>query len=143
MHPAAGWFMREKIEGKIPCNLGHEIEDAAIVDGRVVLTLKDRSGGAETLACDHVIAATGYKPDMRKVPFLNRELCGRIAPHRPAAPLNDKFETRVPGLFVIGPAAIDSFGPLMRFMYGAEFAAPHVATHLQRKLSGSIARQAA
>jgi thioredoxin reductase len=143
MHPAAGWFMREKIEGNIPCLFGREIVGAKPEAGRVHLTLRDGSGNIESLDCDHVIAATGYKPDMRKLPFLASELCDRIAPRQATAPLTDKFETRVPDLFVIGPAAIDSFGPLMRFMYGAEFAAPHVAGHLERKLSATSSQRAA
>ena len=143
MHPAAGWFMREKIERHIPALLGRDVVQAKVSGKRVRLMLEDGAGRAEVIDCDHVIAATGYKPDMRKLPFLAPDLCQRIAPHSAAAPLTDRFETRVPGLFVIGPAAIDSFGPLMRFMYGAEFAAPHVAAHLERKLSASGARRAA
>lgn len=143
MHPAAGWFMREKIEGRIPCLTGHEVAAADARDGGVRLILANKSGQQELLTCDHVIAATGYKPDMRKIPFLTRDLCDAIAPGRDSALLSDKFETRVPGLFVIGPAAIDSFGPLMRFMYGAEFAAPHVANFLARRLSAPAVRQAA
>jgi thioredoxin reductase len=137
MHPAAGWFMREKIEGQIPCLLGRNIVDAGIANSRVRLALNDDTGHEEVLECDHVIAATGYKPDMRKLPFLARDLCERIAPRRATAPLTDKFETHVPDLFVIGPAAIDSFGPLMRFMYGAEFAAPHVAAFLEQRLAST------
>jgi len=143
MHPAAGWFMREKIEGRIPCLFGREIAEAKAVGGRVQLTVRNASGARETLECDHVIAATGYRPDMRKLPFLSGELCDRIAPRRATAPLSDKFETRAPGLFIIGPAAIDSFGPLMRFMYGAEFVAPYLAAHLERVLSATTARRAA
>jgi thioredoxin reductase len=143
MHPAAGWFMREKIEGRISCLLEREILGASSENGSARLVLKNRDGHEESVDCDHVIAATGYKPDMRKLPFLSRELCERIAPAQPAAPLTDKFETRVPGLFVTGPAAIDSFGPLMRFMYGAEFAAPHIAAYLERRLAASSNLRAA
>lgn len=135
--------MREKIEGQIPCLFGRNIVDAEIANNRVRLVLNDDSAREEVLECDHVIAATGYKPDMRKIPFLSRDLCERIAPHRATAPLSDKFETRVAGLFVIGPAAIDSFGPLMRFMYGAEFAAPHVAACLERRLADASVLRAA
>jgi cation diffusion facilitator CzcD-associated flavoprotein CzcO len=143
MHPAGGWFMREKIERHIPCLMGREIAAADARDGGIRLVLSDKTSRQEIITCDHVVAATGYKPDMRKIPFLARGLCDAIAPGRPSAPLSDKFETRVPGLFVIGPAAIDSFGPLMRFMYGAEFAAPHVANFLTRKLSVPAVRRAA
>jgi thioredoxin reductase len=143
MHPAAGWFMRDKIEGRIPCQLGQDIVDAKVANGRASLTLRDHAGQTNTLDCDHVIAATGYQPDMRKIPFLAPDICDRIASEQLTAPLTDKFETQVSGLFVIGPAAIDSFGPLMRFMYGAEFAAPHVAACLERKLAVRATRHAA
>jgi thioredoxin reductase len=143
MHPAAGWFMRERIEGRIPTLLGRELTHAEAVEGRVSLSLADKSGREEIVTCDHVIAATGYRPDMRRLPFLSRDLCDRIAPSRATAILSEKFETPVAGLFVMGPAAINSFGPLMRFMYGAEFAAPHIANYLEKKLAVPNAQRAA
>jgi thioredoxin reductase len=143
MHPAGGWFMREKIEGHVPCLMGRDIKNAEAREGGIILTLVNKSEHEEIVTCDHVIAATGYKPNVRKIPFLARDICDAIAPSRQTAPLSDKFETRLPGLFMIGPGAIDSFGPLMRFMYGAEFAAPHVANYLSRKLSVPAARRAA
>src|SRR5581483_7078111 len=78
MHPAAGWFMREKVDGVIPMTLGRQVAQAEVSAGRVQLTLRDRQGGSERLTCDHVIAATGYVPDMRRVPFLAPELCRQI-----------------------------------------------------------------
>jgi thioredoxin reductase len=143
MHPAGGWFMREKIEGQVSCLMGCDIERAEARDGGVSLVLKDKSGHEEIITCDHVVAATGYKPHVRKIPFLAPDICDAIAPSRQTAPLSEKFETRLPGLFITGPAAIDSFGPLMRFMYGAEFAAPHLANCLSRKVSVGAVRRAA
>jgi cation diffusion facilitator CzcD-associated flavoprotein CzcO len=143
MHPAAGWFMREKVEGRIPMTLGREISKASANQGRVTLVLTDRSGREEMLACDHVIAATGYRPDMRRMPFLAPDLCARMAPSGGRPILSDSFESSVQGLFVVGPAATHSFGPLMRFMMGAEFAAPRVAARLERKFRGSSKQRAA
>jgi hypothetical protein len=34
----------------------------------------------------------------------------------------------------VGPAAANSFGPLMRFMVGAQYASPLLARHLKRRL---------
>jgi hypothetical protein len=45
-----------------------------------------------------------------------------------------KFESSVPGLYFVGLPAVDSFGPLMRFMVGAEYAAPRVARALARRV---------
>jgi len=143
MHPAAGWFMREKVEGVIPMSLGRTLANAQEKNGRVTLTLEDRTGRNEMLTFDHVISATGYKPDMYRVPFLKAALASRVAPYSPAPTLSDSFETPVPGLFVVGPAAIDTFGPLMRFMVGAEFAAPRVVGRLRRKLGATVSEQAA
>jgi thioredoxin reductase len=143
MHPAAGWFMREKIEGVIPMLLGRSLSNAQEKNGRVTLTLADQTGRREMHSFHHVIAATGYKPDMYRVPFLKSALATRIAPYGAAPTLSDSFETQVDGLFVVGPAAIDTFGPLMRFMVGAEFAAPRVAGRLRRRLDASVTRQAA
>jgi thioredoxin reductase len=143
MHPAAGWFMREKVEGVIPMSLGRTLENAQEKKGRVTLTLADRTGRTEMLSCDHVIAATGYKPDMYRVPFLKSALATRIAPYSAAPTVSDSFETPVPGLFVVGPATIDSFGPLMRFMVGSEFAAPRVAGRLKRRLDATVTSRAA
>lgn len=139
MHPAAGWFMREKIEGVIALSLGRTLEKAQSRDGRAVLTLAD----GETLAFDHVIAATGYKMDMRRLTFVAETLRAGTALADGTPVLSDCFETPVPNLYAIGPAALESFGPLMRFMVGAEFAAPRVAARLERVFGAAAARRAA
>ncbi|MBV9572167.1 MAG: NAD(P)-binding domain-containing protein [Alphaproteobacteria bacterium] len=143
MHPAGGWFMREKVESNIPMFLGRSIRKAEAVNGRVELTMRDRSGEEETIRCDHVIAATGYEPDMRKVPFLAPELVNQISPRENVTLLSDVFETAVAGLYAVGLPAMHNFGPLMRFMVGAEFAAPRVASALHRKLGRVPDRRAA
>ena len=142
MRPAAGFFMRQKVEGKIPTMLGRSLTKAKAKCGRAELTLQDASGREETLTCDHVIAATGYKADLRRLPFLSRDLLAQV--QRGEAPvISDNFETAAPGLHVMGLAAMHAFGPLLRFMYGAEFAAPRLGAHLGRKFDSRSARQAA
>jgi hypothetical protein len=47
--------------------------------------------------------------------------------------LSADFETSVPGLYVMGPAAAGSFGPLMRFMFGADFAVRRIDDRLARR----------
>jgi cation diffusion facilitator CzcD-associated flavoprotein CzcO len=143
MKPAAGFYMRGKVEGRVETSLGRSIAKAEEANGKVALTLTDRDGAQETINFDHVVAATGYHPDMRRVPFLSKNLCERVTLADGSPILSDGFETSVRGLFVTGPAAMNSFGPLMRFMVGAEFAAPHIAGRLERKLgSASVSRAA-
>jgi thioredoxin reductase len=143
MHPAAGWFMREKIEGRIQTLLGRTIAEAEEMKYGVMLTLSDRAGKREQIVCDHIITATGYRPDTRRLAFLERTLREAIASPHHTPVVSDNFETPVEGLHVIGPAVIDSFGPLMRFMVGAEFIAPRLSSHLARTLGASAESRAA
>jgi hypothetical protein len=141
--PAPGWFMRERVAGRIPTLLGYNIAQATAQDSRVVLEIADRFGNKAKTNTDHVIAATGYRPSIARLPFLASDLRSRIATLQDAPVLSDNFETTEQGLFFIGPAAANSFGPLMRFMVGSEFAAPRVAAHLRRKLGAARTRAAA
>ncbi len=140
--PAPGWFMRERVEGRIPMALGHALKSVKAYDDRVTLDVVDAQGNEKMLTCDHVIAATGYKPDLRRLPFLESFLRSAILQVENTPILSDHFETTADGLYVIGPAAANSFGPLMRFMVGAEFVAPRLAGHLKRKLGGRFAQAA-
>jgi thioredoxin reductase len=144
MHPAAGWFMREEVEGRIPMSLGRGIAKAQAKGGRVELTLRNNIGRFESHMADHVIAATGYRVDLARVPFLGPELRHNIALTPNGSPfVFDNFETSVDGLYTVGLAAMDMFGPLLRFMVGAEFAAPRLAAHLDRQVHRTMAKRAA
>jgi hypothetical protein len=143
MKPSGGFYMRGKLEGRVETSLGRSIAKAEAADGKVKLTLSDSTGAQETLAFDHVVAATGYHPNMRRIPFLSKGLCEQITLRDGSPILSDGLETPVAGLFVTGPAAMNSFGPLMRFMVAAEFTAPHIAGRLERKLGSTASRRAA
>jgi thioredoxin reductase len=141
--PAPGWFMRDRVEGKIPTALGQELVSAQAHDGRVELDFASQTGTMRKFVCDHVIAATGYKPDLARLPFLSGDLLGPVAMIENTPILSDNFETSLRNLYVVGPAAANAFGPLMRFMVGAEFVAPRLAAHLLRRFRRSMAQRAA
>ena len=86
--------------------------------------------GDREIVSDHVIAGTGYEVDVDRIPFLDPALCSSITRIERAPRLSRSFESSVPGLYFIGPSAAFSFGPLLRFACGAEFAAPRLARHL-------------
>ncbi|MGA2564246.1 MAG: monooxygenase FAD-binding protein, partial [Steroidobacteraceae bacterium] len=79
---------------------------------------------------DHIIAATGYKVAISRLEFIDQAIqsCIRAVADTPI--LSRHFESSVPGLYFIGIAAANSFGPLLRFAYGARFAAQRVARRL-------------
>ncbi|HTQ14319.1 MAG TPA: NAD(P)-binding domain-containing protein [Rhizomicrobium sp.] len=139
--PAPGWFMRERIQGRIPALLGHHLQGASLKGGRVALEVRGPDG-ATSLACDHIVAATGYRVNLERLGWLDGALRARIAQVQNTPILADTFESSVAGLYFIGPAAANSFGPLMRFMVGAEFAAPRVAGVLLRNLTRTQAKAA-
>ena len=140
--PAPGWFMRKRVEGRIPMQLGTEVTGATALGDRVELSLADRTGMRGTAIFDHVIAATGYRPDLTRLAFLPLSLLSEMKVVENTPVLSDRFETSAPGFFVTGPAAANAFGPLMRFMVGAEFASPRIVAHLKRKLDAAAVASA-
>ncbi|MGN6514257.1 MAG: NAD(P)-binding domain-containing protein [Rhizomicrobium sp.] len=130
--PAPGWFVRQRVEGKVTELLNCTLDAARMAGNRVLLRVTDKRGEARTVECDHVVAATGFRADLSRVPFIGSALLKRIATTGAAPKLSGNFETSHPGLYVVGPAAANCFGPLMRFMTGAEYAAPVLAKHLAK-----------
>jgi thioredoxin reductase len=128
--PAPGWFMRDRVIGRIP--ILHEVtpESASHGNGRVHLHLRTADGSLRELPVDHVIAATGYRIDVDRFAFLCPGLLNGIRTSATAPAVSPEFETSVPGLHVIGPAAAMSFGPVMRFVFGADFTARRLSGHL-------------
>lgn len=121
--PAGGWFAKEKIIGRVPLHLGCTIESCEVESGKVRLNLRDMGGAQREIRADHVIAATGYKVDLDKLKFLSHEIRSTMKSVDSTPVLSSTFESSVRGLYFVGIAAANSFGPLMRFAYGARFAA--------------------
>ena len=135
--PAPGWFMRDTVEGRIPMMLGHHLQAVGESGSRIELHLRDERGAEKRVETDHLVAATGFAPSIRKLPFLSSVLREQIASIADTPVLSANFETSMPGLYALGLLAANSFGPLLRFMVGAEFAAPRLAGHLARKRARS------
>jgi thioredoxin reductase len=133
--PAAGWQMAERFVGKVPALLGCDIQKAKVENGRVHLTLVGGSGTTEHSA-EHVIAATGYRVDLRRLKFLSPGLRSQIRTVENTPILSSTFESSVPGLYFVGVAAANSFGPMMRFACGADW----TARRISRKLAKSSSR---
>jgi hypothetical protein len=68
-----------------------------------------------------MIAATGYRADLRRLPFLGKDVLARIRCLEHAPVLSANFESSLPGLYFLGLASANSFGPMMRFAYGADY----------------------
>ncbi|HEU0237959.1 MAG TPA: NAD(P)-binding domain-containing protein [Micromonosporaceae bacterium] len=131
--PKSAWVMKARLEAGVSVSLGETVERAVEDDGRVRLHLVAADGSRREVLTDHVIAATGYWPDVQRLWFLSEGLRGAIRTHARMPVVSGSFESSVPGLYFVGPPAVNSFGPLMRFMVGAEYVAPLVARRLARR----------
>jgi thioredoxin reductase len=137
--PSGGWFIRDKVIGKMPLHLGYTPQSAEVQNGRVHLKVRSADGAEREIVTEHVIAATGYKPDLERLKFLNPEIRSKVKTLNKAPVLGSNFESSVPGLYFGGVAAANSFGPVMRFAFGAGFAARTITRAMTKALSGATA----
>jgi thioredoxin reductase len=92
----------------------------------IVLKLDD---GSERHV-DHVVLGTGYQVDISKYDFLPPELTCNIKQFDGYPRLAGGFRSSVPGLHFVGATAARSFGPLLYFVAGTEFASRELTSHL-------------
>lgn len=137
--PAPGWFMKERVVGRFPLHLGCGIRGIEPKGAGAALHLESAEREARTIEVDHVIAATGYKPEVSRLPFLAEALRAAIATADGAPILGRNFACSVPGLYFVGLASANSFGPLARFAFGAGFTARRLTKHLGASLRSASA----
>jgi thioredoxin reductase len=128
--PAPGWFVREQVEHHVPMLLGTRLVSGEPRGDRARVRVANDNGQEQALEADHVIAATGYRVDLRRLSFLAPEMLDqiRMVDHTPI--LSTRFETSLAGLYFVGPAAANCFGPLMRFACGNRFVARRLAPYV-------------
>ena len=108
--------------------LGRSVLEAKSAGDEVSLKLDD---GSERRV-DHVLLGTGYQVDISRYDFLPQELTREITRFDGYPKLASGFRTSVPGLHFIGATAARSFGPLLYFVAGTEFASRELVSHLSR-----------
>jgi hypothetical protein len=138
--PSAGWFARDKVVGRVGLVLGFTPEGAEVRDGKVHLQLRGKDGSPKEITADHVIAATGYKVTPARMKFLAPELRAKLKTVEGTPVLKSNFESSIPGLYFVGLAAKSNFGPVMRFAFGAGFAAKNMTETMVKALKRNPAR---
>jgi len=133
--PAPGWTSREQIERHVNVMLGAKLTRSRAGSGKACVSFSLDNGSQQTVEADHVIAATGFRVDVHRLRFIGPDIMDKLTCADRAPVLSPHFETSIPGLFMVGVAAANNFGPLLRFAYGAGFAS--------HRLSGFLARTAA
>jgi thioredoxin reductase len=132
--PSGGWFIKEKVMGRVPLSLGCTPERAEIQNGSVHLHVRNLDGARREVVTEHVIAATGYRVDLERLAFVSSDIRSKIRTVNGTPVLSSNFESSVPGLYFVGVAAANSFGPVMRFAFGAGFAARTITRAMLKSL---------
>jgi cation diffusion facilitator CzcD-associated flavoprotein CzcO len=136
--PSPGWYLRDQVEGQIPFLTNASSVSAVAANKGVRLRVRRNDGSEQELVADHVISATGYKVDLARLTFLGDLAC-QIRQVEGTPVLTSRFESSVPGLHFTGVAAANSFGPLLRFAFGARFAARRISQNLRTVYWGARA----
>jgi cation diffusion facilitator CzcD-associated flavoprotein CzcO len=128
--PAGAAWLRPRIEGRVPVRTSERVDQVRDSADGVTVAVVSRHGKRSEVRADCVIAATGYRPDLQRLAFLDDALRARIRTVARTAAVDAAYQTSVDGLYMIGPAVAPVFGPVMRFVYGTAHAARTVARHL-------------
>lgn len=117
IRPAGAAWLKPRVE-KVRIATGHTVVSAVPAGGGLVARLDD---GSERRV-DHILLGTGYRIDISRYAFLGEGLLAAVRQMDGFPCLDAGFESSVPGLHFLGAPAAWSFGPLMRFVAGTEFA---------------------
>jgi hypothetical protein len=121
---------------------GRAVSHAKVIGDRVRLEVEEADGVETEFLTDHVIAATGYRVNLGSVPFLDASLLTHVRRVRHGPALSATFESSVTGLHFVGEAAAETFGPVMRFVYGTDFTSRRVTRHIVGERNGLRLRKA-
>lgn len=115
---AAGsrWLPERLAQVKI--TTGRSVSQARAYGDEVALKLDDGSDRR----VDHVLLGTGYQVDISRYDFLPTELTREVKQFDGYPKLARGFRSSVPGLHFVGATAARSFGPLLYFVAGTDFA---------------------
>jgi len=120
------------VVGQVRITTQSEVVHASHEPPGVCLQLSDGS----TRLVDHLFLATGYRPNVQKLPFIPPSLAGHIRQRDGFPVLNRWLESSVPGLHFVGGLADHSYGPICRFVSGADVAARQVTAYAARTPAG-------
>jgi cation diffusion facilitator CzcD-associated flavoprotein CzcO len=117
IRPAVAGWLKSRI-AEIPISFGRSVVSAEVSGDQLRLKLND---GTERLV-DHVLFATGYRVDIARYDFLAPSLMRNLKIIDGYPVLKRGLESSVAGLHILGKPAAYSFGPIVGFVSGTEFA---------------------
>ena len=124
---AGSRWLPERLAG-VKITTSRAVSQASALGNEVALKLDD---GSERRV-DHVLLGTGYQVDISKYDFLPPDLTRDVKQFDGYPRLAGGFRSSVPGLHFIGATAARSFGPLLYFVAGTEFASRELVSNILR-----------
>lgn len=129
--PAGAAWLKDRVDGVVETLGSHRVR-AATPQGSGVRLLLD-GPKQPSIDVDHVIAGTGFRVGLDRLPFLADGLRTRIKTENGYPVLSRACESTVPGLYFVGAPAAVSNGPSARFIAGTHNTAAKVARSLSRR----------
>jgi cation diffusion facilitator CzcD-associated flavoprotein CzcO len=127
VRPAGSKWLPPRLEN-VTLTTGRFVIGAKPVGQEVELKLDD---GSRRLV-DHVLLGTGYSVDISRYGFLAPELVSQIELVDGYPRLGSGFRSTVSGLHFIGATAARTYGPLLYFVAGTEFASKELTSQIAR-----------
>jgi hypothetical protein len=127
--PKGAWWLRDRVEGVVEMLKGHSLRSAEPQGSGVLLQLD--GPGRPSIVVDHVIAGTGFRVDVSRLPFLSEEIQADLVKRANCPLVNRAGESTVPGLYFAGAPTVVSLGPGVRFISGTH----HTAAQLARSVA--------
>lgn len=128
IRPAVAGWLRPRLTD-VRVTLGRKVVSATTAGSRLSLKLDD---GTERLV-DHTLLATGFRVDISRYQFLSPSLLKQLKTVDGYPVLKRGLESSIPGLHFLGKPAAWSFGPLVGFVSGTEFAANELVHSITSK----------
>jgi hypothetical protein len=132
--PLGAWWLRPRVEGVIDILRETHVRAAQPCGTRARLILDGPSGSR--LDVDHVIAGTGFRIDLARLPYL-QHLRSSIATRGGYPVLTRAGQSTLEGLYFVGAPAAFGLGPSMRFIAGTHNIAMQLARSVARRSTTS------
>jgi thioredoxin reductase len=127
VRPAGSNWLPARLR-EVTIRTGRMVRQVRSVGSQAHLTLDDGT----VSRTDHVLLGTGYSVDIARFDFLPPQLLQRVKMLGGYPVLRSGFQSSVAGLHFVGATAARTFGPLLYFVTGSEFASQELLRNVLR-----------
>ena len=124
------WLAPRLVDERVKVLPNTGLVKAVEQNGELAVTMSN----GETVVCDKVVFATGYKVDISRVPVLSSgNILDQLETRNGFPVLDDHLQTSVPGLFITSMPAMQDFGPFFGFTIAVRVSAKLICDAIVRR----------